>query len=215
MKRIQKQFYLSAVFLILFTMLTIAICCVDVQQIGPQESAVGLARINRFVHNLTGVHWGLYVATDWLSLVPVGVCTGFAALGLIQWIKRKAISRVDYGIRLLGLFYIVTIGIFFLFEHITVNYRPVLINGRLEHSYPSSTTLLTMCVMLTATLQWRSRIRNRKIRFAVTLLSTAFTAFMVISRLISGVHWVTDIIGGGLLSFGLVIMYDAFCKLQQ
>ena len=89
MKRIQKQFYLSAVFLILFTMLTIAICCVDVQQIGPQESAVGLARINRFVHNLTGVHWGLYVATDWLSLVPVGVCTGFAALGLIQWIKRK------------------------------------------------------------------------------------------------------------------------------
>ena len=215
MKSIRKHFCLSAVFLTLFIVLTVVIRFVDVQQIGPQRSSVGLSALNRFIHNLTGVHWDLYIVTDWLGLVPVGVCMGFAALGLIQWIGRKAIRRVDYSIRVLGIFYIVTIGVYLLFEYIKVNYRPVLINGYLEGSYPSSTTLLTMCVMLTATLQWRIRIQNRKMRCAVVLFSGIFTAFMVMSRLISGVHWVTDIIGGGLLSLGLVVMYDAFCRLQQ
>ena len=207
MKSIRKHFCLSAVFLTLFIVLTVVIRFVDVQQIGPQRSSVGLSALNRFIHNLTGVHWDLYIVTDWLGLVPVGVCMGFAALGLIQWIGRKAIRRVDYSIRVLGIFYIVTIGVYLLFEYIKVNYRPVLINGYLEGSYPSSTTLLTMCVMLTATLQWRSRIRNRKIRCAVTLLSTVFTAFMVIGRLLSGVHWLTDIIGGILISAALVKLY--------
>ena len=207
MKRIQKQFYLSAVFLILFSVLTVAICCVDVQQIGPQESAVGLARINRFVHNLTGVHWGLYVATDWLSLVPVGVCIGFAALGLIQWIKRKKLKRVDYSILALGVFYIVVMIAYIFFEIVIVNYRPILINGILEPSYPSSTTVLVMCVMPTVIMQVNERIKNTVIRRSVEVLTITFMVFMVVGRLISGVHWFSDIFGGAMFSAGLVMIY--------
>jgi undecaprenyl-diphosphatase len=94
-----------------------------------------------------------------------------------------------------------------LFEVAVVNYRPVLINGLLEASYPSSTTMLVMCVMPTAAMQLHARIKKRLLRQSVIFLIIAFTSFMVIGRLISGVHWFSDIIGGALLSAGLVLMY--------
>ena len=96
---------------------------------------------------------------------------------------------------------------YFFFEMFAVNYRPVLINGYLEVSYPSSTTLLVMCVMPTAVIQFNSRIKNHALKRCVIFLVVAFTAFMVIGRLVSGVHWLSDIIGGVLLSAGLVSMY--------
>ena len=182
----------------------------DVQAIGPQDSSVGFAGINAFVHNLTGVHFSLYHLTDWLGLVPVFVCSGFGMLGLIQWVKRKSIRKVDFDILVLGGFYIVTIATYLFFEGVVINYRPVLIGGRLEASYPSSTTMLVMCVMPTAVIQLGSRIKNRKLYKFISYSIVLFVAFMVIGRLLSGVHWFTDILGGILLSAGLVMLY-VFC----
>ena len=195
--------------LIAFVMWTIAVRFIDVQAIGPQESSVGFATINRFVHNLTGVHMSLYTITDWLSLVPLVFVMGFSILGLIQWIKRKHLLKVDYNILILGGFYIATMAVYVLFEMLVVNYRPILINGYLEASYPSSTTMLIMCVMPTAIMQFNSRIKNEVFKRCVATAITIFTIFMVIGRLISGVHWFTDIVGGALLSAGLVLMYRA------
>jgi undecaprenyl-diphosphatase len=197
-----------------FVLWTVAICFVDVRAIGPQGSSVGFAGINGFVHNLTGVHRGLYNITDWLGFVPIFVCMGFGILGLAQWIKRKSVCKVDYDILVLGGFYIITIAAYLLFERVAINYRPVLINGYLETSYPSSTTLLVMCVMPTAVMQSGSRIKNKMIRNIVAVTIIAFIAFMVIGRLISGVHWFTDIVGGALLSAGLVMMYYAVSSLK-
>ena len=196
-----------------FVLWTVAICFVDVRAIGPQSSSVGFAGINGFVHNLTGVHWGLYNITDWLGLVPIFVCMGFGILGLVQWIKRKSIRKVDYDIFVLGGFYIVTIAAYLFFESVVINYRPELINGYLEASYPSSTTLLVMCVMPTAVMQFNSRIKSKVIRNIIAVAIIAFIAFMVIGRLVSGVHWFTDIVGGALLSAGLVTMYYSVSKM--
>lgn len=209
MKRIRKNFIASLCLLTAFVLWTAAIVLVDVRAIGPQGSSVGFAGINNFVHNLTGVHFDLYNITDWLGLVPILVCMGFGALGLVQWIKRKSIRKVDFSILVLGGFYIVTIAAFLVFEHFIVNYRPVLINGYLEASYPSSTTLLVTCVMPTAAMQFNNRINNKVLRNIVSVTIIAFITFMVFGRLISGVHWFTDIVGGALLSAGLVLMYRA------
>lgn len=198
-----------------FLLWTAAICFVDVQAIGPQESAVGFAAINVFFHNLTGVHMTLYAITDWLGLVPVGFATGFALLGLIQWIKRKELLKVDYSILTLGGFYIAVLAVYVIFEVLAVNYRPVLINGYLETSYPSSTTMLVMCIMPTSMMQLNARIKNNVLKRCVAFVITAFIAFMVIARLISGVHWVTDIVGGALLSAGLVMMYVFACRMEM
>lgn len=196
-----------------FVLWTVAICFVDVRAIGPQGSSVGFAGINGFVHTLTGVHWGLYNITDWLGLVPIFLCVGFGILGQVQWIQRKSIRKVDYDIFVLGGFYIVTIAAYLFFESVVINYRPVLINGYLEASYPSSTTLLVMCVMPTAVMQFNSRIKNKVLRNIIAVTIIAFIAFMVIGRLVSGVHWFTDIVGGALLSSGLVMMYYSVSKI--
>lgn len=188
---------------------TIGVTRIDVQAIGPQGSTVGFAALNRFVHDLTGVHMELYTITDWLGLVPVAFGFGFAVLGLAQWIKRKHILKVDFSILVLGGFYIVTLAAYLFFESHVINYRPVLIEGNLEASYPSSTTLLVLCVMPTALMQLRRRIGNPLFRRCVSVAIAAFMAFMIIGRLLSGVHWVTDIIGGILLSTGLVALYGS------
>ena len=205
----KRRFCIALGLLTAFILWTTAISLIDVQPIGPRGSIVGFATLNGFVHNLTGTHMTLYVITDWLGLVPVAFGFGFAALGLAQWIKRKSILKVDGSILMLGGFYIVTLAAYLFFESYVVNYRPVLIEGYLEASYPSSTTLLVLCVMPTAMMQLCDRIKQPMFRKCVSIVIRAFIAFMVIGRLISGVHWLTDIIGGILLSAGLVMTYDS------
>ena len=194
---------------------TVLVCLVDVQAVGPEGSSVGFATLNRFVHDVTGVNFSLYIITDWLGLVPFGVAFGFAILGLVQWIKRKSFFKVDRSILALGGFYIVVMSVYVLFEMVVINYRPTLIDGYLEVSYPSSTTMLVMCVMPTAMMQLRARIKNDVLRRCVMVTIAVFTAFMVIGRIVSGVHWITDIIGGAILSTGLVMLYYLVCDLEK
>ncbi|MGN0171823.1 MAG: phosphatase PAP2 family protein [Acutalibacteraceae bacterium] len=213
-KRNQKILLLGIVAVVLFILWTTAVCLIDVQAIGPEQSFVGFASLNGFVHQTIGVHMTLYTVTDWLGLVPLCFMLGFALLGLVQLIKRKSLFKVDTDILILGVFYIVIMGVYLFFEFYVVNYRPVLIGGFLEASYPSSTTLLVMCVMPTAVMQLNGRIQNPKFKKAIAFVLLTFTAFMVIGRLLSGVHWITDIIGGAILSAGLVMIYDGVTELM-
>lgn len=190
-----------------FILWTVAITILDVQAIGPNGSSVGFATFNGLFHKLTGVHMEIYTITDWLGLIPLCFALGFAILGLVQLIQRKSFLKVDYSILVLGGFYILVIASYLFFEKFVINYRPVLIEGNLEASYPSSTTLLVLCIMPTAMMQLNTRIRNNTTKKVILSLLAIFTTFMVIGRLISGVHWFTDIIGGVLLSTGLVMLY--------
>lgn len=195
--------------LIAFVMWTVLILLVDVRAVGPNDSKVGFATINTWFHRLTGVHMALYTVTDWLGLVPIAVCMGFGCLGLYQLIKRKSLFKVDADILMLGGYYILVIFGYLFFEMVPINYRPILIDGFLEASYPSSTTLLVLTVMPTLIFQVNRRCDNRKMKQITMLFVVLFSAFMVIGRLISGVHWATDIIGSILLSIGLFKLYQS------
>ena len=209
-KKNKKMLVWGVSLLWVFVLWTVLVRFVDVRAIGPRESLVGFATLNGYVHSLTGMHMSLYEITDWLGLVPIAVALGFAILGLVQWIKRKSLLKVDRSILVLGGFYMIVIAVYIVFEMVVINYRPVLINGYLEASYPSSTTMLVLCVMPTAIMQLRVRIKNEILKRGVISAIHVFIAFVVIGRLLSGVHWFSDIIGGALLSAGLVMTYHAF-----
>ncbi len=209
------MFFMGAGLIAVFVLWTVLVSVVDVRAIGPNGSSVGFATLNGYVHDLTGVNMRLYSITDWLGLVPIGVAFGFAVLGLVQWVGRKSLFKVDRSILALGGFYVVVMAVYILFEFVVINYRPTLIDGYLEASYPSSTTMLVMCVMPTAMMQLHARIKSDVFRRCVLISIAAFTAFMVIGRLASGVHWLTDIIGGALVSAGLVITYASVSDIHK
>ncbi len=192
-----------------FALWTFLIMNVDVRNVGQRGTPIGFAGFNTWFHQLTGVHMRIYTVTDWLGLVPVAICMCFAVLGLIQLIRRRSLFKVDADIILLGIYYILVIIGYLVFEMIPVNYRPIPIDGIMEASYPSSTTLLVLSVMPTLIMQIRRRCDNKIIRYSVYFSAVLFSAFMVIGRLISGVHWATDIIGSVFLSFGLFASYCA------
>jgi undecaprenyl-diphosphatase len=208
----KKYLYISIFSLAAFVLWTLLVCFVDVRAIGPDGSSVGFAALNGFVHEKIGTNMYLYNITDWLGLVPIGVALGFAILGLIQLIRRKSLLRVDRSILALGVFYIIVVAVYLFFEIVVINYRPVLIEGYLEASYPSSTTMLVTCVMPSAAMQAKERIKNKALRQGVIIVIIAFIAFMVVGRLLSGVHWITDIIGGALFSLGVVMAYKSFLQ---
>ena len=215
MKREKKYLIVGLCLMAAFVLWTAAVCLVDVQPIGPQDSAVGFAAINGAFHAMTGVHMALYNITDILSVIPLGCVVAFGMLGLVQLIRRKDLRKVDGDILVLGGFYIVVLAFFCLFEVLDINYRPVLIEGVLEASYPSSTTMLALCVMPSVMLQLRRRMKDGAAKRCTQAVLFVFTAFMVIGRLISGVHWLTDIIGGALLSAGLVLLYDSISCMEE
>ena len=211
-KRNQINFAITGGLLIFFILYTIALMYIDVKPIGPRGSSVGFAAINEPVKHLFDFNMFLYNITDWLGLVAILIALGFAVLGLVQLIKRKSLLRVDSSILVLGSFYLLVMAAYLFFEYYIVNYRPVLINNTLEASYPSSTTMLVMCVLPTAMMQFHRLIQNKKVRIVVNILFGIFTVTMIIGRMLSGVHWFTDILGGVLLSGTLIMLYYSVNK---
>ena len=207
-KNRKKVMAAGAALILAFVIWTVLVMKVDVQPAGVNGTDIGFAGINTRFHQLTGEYEGIYRITDWLGLVPIAICAFFGVLGLVQLIRRKSLLKVDADILLLGVFYIVVILAYLIFEKIVINYRPTLFDG-MESSYPSSTTLLVLSVMPTVVFQANRRMKDGALKKAVILLSVLFAACMVIGRLVSGVHWLTDIVGSVLLSAGLYLVYRA------
>ena len=205
----KKLFSVGLILIAVFVFWTILILTVDVQPVGVNGTVVGFATLNCSFHNMTGVNMTIYHITDWLGLVPIFCCMIYGAVGFVQLLQRKSLLKVDIDILLLGVYYVIVIFGYLIFEMIPINYRPILIDGRMEVSYPSSTTLLVLSVMPTVSFQVNRRIKNTFIKNLINASVVLFMLLMVIGRTVSGVHWLTDIIGSVFLSAGLFLIYYA------
>ena len=197
-----------------FAVWTALVMTVDVLPCGVNGTNIGLASFNTWFQGLTGVHMTLYSITDWLGLVPIFICFIFGGVGLVQMIKRRSLFKIDGDILILGAFYVAVIFCYLIFEMIPINYRPILIEGHMEASYPSSTTLLVLSVMPTLIEQANRRLKNAFAKRAISIFSICFSIFMVIGRTISGVHWFSDIFGSVLISSSLFSFYKASVDLS-
>lgn len=210
----KRNFIVSGSLLALFVAYTLVVAFVDVLEIGEGGTRVGLAALNEAAFAFFGVNLTLYAITDWIGVVAIAVAFGFAVAGFVQLIRRKSLLKVDFEILALGALYIVVIGFYLFFEFVIVNYRPIILYEKPEASYPSSHVMIVLCISLSAITALRRKIKSRTLIIAAEVSFAALAGFTVVGRLYSGVHWLTDIIGGIILSAALESFYYSFVALH-
>ena len=210
----KKKFITSAVFGLLFVVLIAMLCTFDVQPIGPEGTEIGFAMLNSTVRGTLGESDTWYKISElfcYLSIASAGV---FVILGVCQMISRKSLLKVDKKLYALAGLYAVTVFFYAFFEVVIINYRPIIEAGaeHVEASFPSSHTMLTCVIMGSAFVMIGEYIKNRGLALALKGLAVAVATVTVVGRLLSGVHWFTDILGGVLISLALVTLFAAVCE---
>ena len=203
----KKKYIGSGVCLCLFLLLIALLKTFDVETVGPGGTAIGFSHLNMRIHELLGEHRFWYKLTGILGYLAIALGLAMAAAGLIQWMKRKRLTAVDRELRLLGALYVATAAVYLFFEKVIVNYRPVIMEGETapEASFPSSHTMLS-CVILGSLCMLIDRyVKNHETARILRFLAVLMLLLIVIGRLISGVHWFTDILGGVLISLALLL----------
>ena len=199
----KKNIITSITMIILAVIYTILVKIIDVAPIGPNNSEVGFSKINGFFHNLLGSNMTIYKITEILGIIPLLMAGIYAIIGVVELIKRKSFTKVDREIYALAGLYVVVLGLYIFFEKCIINYRPILIDGVLEASYPSSHTLMALCICGSSIIV-NKRIFHKKIFNLENKLSIFLMVAIVLGRFISGVYWFSDILGGIFISLALL-----------
>lgn len=221
MSKTKKNFIISGVLLIIAIIYTILVQKIDVKPIGPENSSVGFATVNEAVANqikektTLGYSETLYDITKYLGYLSLAMCVVYAFVGLVQLIKRKSLFKVDKEIFMLAAFYIVVIALYILFEIYIVNYRPVIMEEGLEASYPSSHTMLAVCVCGSAIILNKKLFKDFKQIKIVNVLCAILLVTTVVGRLLSGVHWFSDIIGSIIISSALLMTFYSLINMEK
>lgn len=185
----------------------------DVAIIGPNETAVGFSKYNNWFRNLVGTNMKLYKVAKYAGYAVLLIAAIYGIIGLIQLIKRKSLFKIDREIVSLGILYALVIIVYLFFEKYVINYRPVLIDGKLEASYPSSHTLLAFTICISSMVVCRKYFDKMvNVAYFITML---LLTLVVLGRTLSGVHWLSDIVGGTIISLNLLMIFYTILRFDS
>ena len=157
----KRNIIISVILTIVSIVYTILVKTVDVKPIGPNNSNIGFSRLNDAFRSLIGSSTLIYKITEVFGLILLLLVVIYGCIGIGQLISRKKIFKVDREIIILGCLYVLMMVVYVFFEKVVINYRPILIDNELEASYPSSHTILALCVGLSS-LKVSKRYFNKK-----------------------------------------------------
>ena len=210
----KSKYLLTVSSLILFNILIVLIKTVDVAKTGVGDTEIGLYHLNNTAKEFIGLNMQWYKVTEVLGILAILSGGIFALAGLFQLIKRKSLFKVDKEILCLGGLYVIMGLIYVIFEKVIINFRPIIMSGEIEPeaSFPSSHTVLTVVIMGSIFMILGKYIKNKSALCALKSLCVSIAVITVTGRLISGVHWLTDILGGIILSVFLLSTFYSVVK---
>lgn len=213
MKKASKYLF-PVISALLFILLTVLLLTVDKAKVGSAGSDVGLSHFNVAAYEFLGGNTSWYEITEVTGYLAIASCGIFVIAGLFQLISRKSLFKVDKEIFAVGGLYVVTGALYVLFGKITVNCRPVFAPGETapESSFPSSHTLLSIVIMGSMIMLIKRYVKNKTLRYILTAVCAAVAVITVAGRLLSGVHWFTDILGGAILAAFLLSVFSIIIK---
>lgn len=186
----------------------------DVKAIGPNKSSVGFSSINKAYANLVGSNMTIYKLTEIFGLLIFIIVGIYGLIGIYQLFKRKSLFKVDREIISVGILYILMIGTYLVFEKVIINYRPIIIEGELEASFPSSHTMLAICTCVSSLMIYKKYI-PKKFNYLVIFTTVLLLTLVFLGRTISGVHWISDIVGGVIISITLLSYFYTILKWKK
>ena len=221
-KELRNNIIISVLMTLCFILFTYLVGHLDVARVGEAPEAVGFSKINATFYGL-GYHKFFYILSELLGYAAILVALFFVFVGAYQLITGKSLKAVDGEIYILGGFYALVLFFYALFEKVIINYRPYILDEAEgpEASYPSSHTVLAMCIFMTAAVLASKYIKVERIANITKIVLIAMMAATILFRLLSGVHWFTDIVGGMLLStmlfsyFTLALIYYKYYRKQK
>ncbi len=202
----------GALLLVLFLVLIVLLKTVDVALDAETGKEIGLSSLNFAVRDAIGVHLRFYDVTEYFGYLAIALAAGFAIWAAVRFFaSRFSLRKMGFDFVVLACLYAAVILFYLLFEIAVINFRPLLLDGTTpEASFPSSHTMLSIAVFVSAA---RILYRRFALRVSPVLFSLPFyllAAFVTVARLLSGVHWLTDIVGGVLLASALLFLFSFF-----
>lgn len=211
----KKNVVINVVLIFISIAYTVLVKFFDVKNIGPNNTEVGFSTINNYVYNYIKLNMVWYKISEYIGYLAILIVFIYAFIGLLQLIKRKSLKGIDKEIIALGVFYVLVMCIYIFFEKFVVNYRPYIIDGGLEASYPSSHTLLALCICGSGIIINNKLYNNKKHIKIINMILLIIMILILVGRIISGVHWISDIIGGILISSTLLSCYKTYINSEK
>ena len=206
-----RKLLIGAAFLLLFIVLIVLLKTADVALDEVTGKEIGLSGVNLAVRDAIGEHYRLYDLTQYLGYFAILIAAGFAVWACVRFcFARFKFRKMGFDFLVLAALYVAVLLFYVFFEVVVINYRPVLLEGKAEASFPSSHTMLSITVFVSAAKILYRRFAPSVSPVLFSLPFWALAAFVAVARLFSGVHWLTDILGGVLLSLALIFFFSFF-----
>lgn len=172
--------------------------------------------MNEFVFNLLGVNGvnkTVDKVTDILIAVVLAVIVAFGVTGVVQWIKRKSFKKIDAELRWMILPIVLVALVWFIFEKLVIlNYRPYLVDGVAEPSFPSTHTMIAAGAMIVTMIVLPKYIKKRWLRIVLDILAGILIFAIGFGRIYAGMHWTTDVLGGLIFGADIALVYGIILK---
>jgi undecaprenyl-diphosphatase len=196
--------FASILLLISSVVFTIAVAFLDVETNPEGGHNIGLSTINLAFHKSFPYNELLHNISEYAGYIPVLFALFFAVMGAGQALKHKSFKKVDNVLYFMAAYYVLVGFVYLIFEKLCINVRPVMLDGEWEASYPSSHTLFAITLCASTILANDLFFAKAKWRKIMNIAAYILMFAVPVMRLFSGVHWLSDIVGGVIISTALV-----------